>query len=67
MSDNGISAFFIYIDRVKVSCQKGLIKMCNNMTKRISIRLNQADYDYLVNRAVDKDMPIAYLVRELIK
>lgn len=41
--------------------------MCNSKTKRITIRLNETDYNYLVGKSADEDMPIAYIVRELIK
>ena len=40
--------------------------MCSK-TKRITIRLSDSDYDYLVSKSKDLDLPIAYLVRELIK
>ena len=41
--------------------------MYNSKNKRITIRLNEADYDYLVAKSADEDKPIAYIVRELIK
>lgn len=38
-----------------------------NKTRRITIRLSEQDFNYLVGKSADEDLPLAYLVRELIK
>ena len=44
-----------------------MIILDNNKTKRITVRLNDRDYEYLALKSADEDKPLAQLVRELIK
>ena len=41
--------------------------MCNTKNKRITIRLCEQDYNYLVSKSADSDIPIAQVIRLLIK
>lgn len=41
--------------------------MCDTKSKRITIRISESDYDYLVSKSADDDIPIAQVVRKLIK
>lgn len=41
--------------------------MCQIKSKRITIRLCEDDYNYLACKSADTDLPLAYLVREMIK
>ena len=42
-------------------------KMCQIKSKRLTIRLCEDDYNYLACKSADTDLPLAYLVREMIK